>query len=213
MADLYFFPMACSLASRIAALEAGIELNYHRVELFGDKSLVGEAGSLSAISALGKVPVLVLDDGGILTENAAVLQVIADLNPGSGLAPSALDPARYELQQWLSFVATELHKGFLFPTFAKGTPDTVKAWVREQLVLPLSFAASRLDKTGDYLICNRFTVADAYLIWALLLIQAAGVELGSWPALTAYCERVVARPCVGAAIALERDMYRAGKAS
>jgi glutathione S-transferase len=213
VADLYFFPMACSLACRIAALEAGVELNYHRVELFGDKSIIGEAGNLSTISSLGKVPVLVLDDGGIHTESAAVLQIIADLDPTSRLAPSALAPTRYELQQWLSFVGTELHKGFLFPTFATGTPDAVKSWVREQLGLPLSFAASRLEKTGDYLIGNRFTVADAYLIWALLLVQAAGVELGSWPALTAYCERVVARPRVASAISLERDMYRAGQTS
>lgn len=211
MADLYFFPMACSLASRIAASEAGIELNYHHVNIFGEKELVGEPGNLRAISAMAKVPVLVLDDGTVMTENIAVLQAIADLNPESGLAPPPADRQRLQVQQWLSFVATELHKGFCYPTYSAGTPDAVKAWVRAQLGRPLDHVAAHLADTGDTLVGHRFTIADAYLAWALLLIQAAGVHLEAWPALSTYLQRVCERPLARAAIELERGMWKAAQ--
>ena len=213
MPDLYFFPMACSLSSRIAALEAGIELRYHHVDIFGDKEFVGETGNLHSISAIGKVPVLRLDCGDVLTENAAVLQYIADLDPASGLAPASSTSNRYDLQQWLSFVGTELHKGYTFPTFTAGTPDAVKAWVGGQVERPLAFVARHLEKTGDYLICHRFTVADAYLVWALLLIRISGIDLGRWPALASYVERTSARPQVRAAVAIELEMFKALRSS
>ncbi len=218
MPDLYFYPMACSLAARIAAYEAGVELRYRRVDdLFGSKHLVGDGGDLHsdlhgdlrAVSAMGKVPVLVSDDGVVLTENAAVLPYIADLNPHAGLAPLPGDFQRYRLQQWLSFVGTEVHKGFNYPNFAAGTPDSVKAWTREHIDLPLSYVASHLDKAGAYLLGERFTVADAYLIWALMLAQFAGADVKQRPSLVAYIARVQQRPRVKDAIGQEREMYAA----
>lgn len=211
MPDLYFFPMACSLSSRIAAYEAGVELNYRHVNILAGSVLVDEPGDLHAVSAMGKVPVLVTDDGDVLSENATVLQYIADLNPASGLAPAPSHCNRYHLQKWLSLVGTELHKGFCNPTFSAGTPDPVKTWVRAQVERPLAYTDHHLEGTGDYLIEKRFTVADAYLIWALLLIRAAGLDLDKWPAIAAYVERVGARPHVGRAISLEWGMSKASR--
>src|SRR2546430_16151641 len=116
MLQLYFFPMACSLASRIALMEAGIEARYHLVDIWTKKVLEDDS-DFWTVSAKGAVPVLVLDNGERLTESAAVLQYIADLKPELGLAPGFGDPDRYRLQEWLSFIGTEIHKGFLFPTF------------------------------------------------------------------------------------------------
>src|SRR5205823_10258216 len=83
MLQLYFFPMACSLASRIALMEAGIEARYHLVNIW-TKKVLEEDGDFWAVSAKGAVPVLVLENGERLTESAAVLQYIADLSRNSG---------------------------------------------------------------------------------------------------------------------------------
>src|SRR5262245_4708116 len=127
MLDLYFRPFACSLASRIALFEAGVEARYHRVDLASHK-LVADESDFFEISAKGQVAELRLEDGSLLTEGAAVLQRIADMNPESHLAPRPGDPERYRLQEWLNFVATELHKSFLAPTFSPDTPEEVKKY-------------------------------------------------------------------------------------
>src|SRR5215472_3291509 len=116
MLQLYFWPLACSLASRIALMEAGIDARYHLVNIFS-KEILENNGDFWSIAAKGTVPVLVIDDGQKLTENAAVLQYIADLRPDRQLAPPAGHLDRYRLQEWISFIGTEIHKAFLFPTF------------------------------------------------------------------------------------------------
>ena len=206
MLQLYFFPMACSLASRIALMEAGIEARYCAVDIFG-KKLVDDGADFWAVSAKGAVPVLQLDDGNILTENAAVLQYIADLRPESGLAPPAGDPDRYRLQEWLSFVGAEIHKAFLFPTFWYSN-DAAKQAARERIGQSLSFAAQHLA-ARPYLVAERFTVADAYLSWALLLVKRGGVDIADWPSLVDYQSRIQARPHVRAAVEIEMQMRKA----
>lgn len=151
------------------------------------------------------MPVLVLDDGQMLTENPAVLQRIADLKPSAGLAPSPAVPERYRLQEWLNFVATELHKAFLYPSFRTDTPAEVKAHAREQAPQNLSVAAAKLEH-ARYLLGEHFTVADAYLLWALLLTRYLGVELGA--SLDAYLERVQQRPAVREAFDIERRLMQ-----
>jgi glutathione S-transferase len=204
MLTLYFRPMACSLASRIAILEAGLDVRYRAVDLISKK--VADGSDYLVLSAKGQVPILVLADGQILTEGAAVLQYIADQNPDAGLAPIATDPNRYRLQEWLNFVATELHKAFLYPVFSHDTPEAVKAHARVKLARALAVAADQLDK-APFVTGDRFTVADAYLTWALLLIQFGGVELQS--SLAAYLQRAQQRPHVRDAIQIERQMLQA----
>jgi len=130
MLQLYFYPLACSLASRVALMEAGIDARYHLVDIF-TKKVVADDGDFFAIAPKGAVPVLVLDNGETLTESAAVLQYIADLRPELRLAPPAGHPDRYRLQEWLSFVGTEIHKAFLFPTFWYDN-DAAKAAARQR---------------------------------------------------------------------------------
>jgi len=206
--QLYFWPMACSLASRIALMEAGIEARYHLVNIW-NKKVIEDESDFWAVSPKGAVPVLILDNGEALTENAAVLQYIADLNPELGLAPLPGDPDRYRLQEWLSFVGTEIHKAFLFPTFWY-KDDAAKANARERIGQNVSVAAAHLADR-DYLVGKRFTVADAYLGWALLLLGRGGVDVAQWPPLVAYLERFQARPQVKAAIGIERQLFKTVK--
>jgi len=205
MLQLYYWPMACSLASRIALMEAGIEAQYHAVHLW-DKKVVEDGRDFWTISPKGAVPVLVLEDGERLTENPAILQYIADLRPEKGLAPAWGDNDRYRLQEWLGFVGAEIHKAFLFPTFWYAN-DAAKAAARERIGKSVSVAAAHLA-TKQYLVSERFTVADAYLTWALLLIGRGGVDIAAWPSLVEYLERMRARPHVEGAIRIEQEVLK-----
>ncbi|UPK24772.1 glutathione binding-like protein [Bradyrhizobium sp. 195] len=206
MLQLYFFPMACSLSSRIALMEAGIEAQYHLAHIW-TKQVMDDGSDFRGVSPKGAVPVLVLENGERLTESAAVLQYIADVKPTAGLAPAIGDPDRYRLQEWLSFVGAEIHKAFLFPTFwYKDDGSLTKP--RARITQTLSVASAHLAKR-EFLVGNGFTVADAHLTWALLLLRPAGVDIAQWPSLSAYLERMQARPAVREAIATEMGLRKA----
>jgi len=199
---LYYSPFACSLAAHITCREAGLDVDLQRVEL-STKRVEGGA-DLFALNPMGQVPTLVTDDGSTLMENSAVLAYLADLVPARQLAPSRDDAARYELTRWLSFVATEIHKKGLALIFAPDSPDAVKDYARASLARPLGVVARYLADR-DVLVGAQFSVADAYLFWALTIAPHGGVSLDPYPALAAYQARGLARPAVRAAVRFERD--------
>ena len=205
MLQLYFFPMACSLSSRIALMEARIEAQYHLAHIW-TKKIVDDGSDFCDLSPKGAVPVLVLENGERLTESAAVLQYIADARPEAGLAPRFGDPDRYRLQEWLSFIGAEIHKAFLFPTFwykDDGSLAKPRARIAQTLSVPSAHLAQR-----EFLVGNRFTVADAHLTWTLLLLRPAGIDISQWPSLAAYLGRMQARPAVRDAIATEMALRK-----
>ena len=205
MLQLYFSPMACSLASRIALTEAGLDARYHLVHL-RTKTVADDDSDFRGVSPKGAVPVLVLENGDRLTESAAVLQYIADAKPEADLAPRFGDPDRYRLQEWLSFIGSEIHKAFLFPTFwykDDGSLAKPRARITQTLAVPSAHLADR-----EFLVGDRFTVADAHLTWALLLLRPAGVDIAQWPSLSAYLARMQARPSVRDAIATEMELRK-----
>lgn len=203
--ELYYSPLACSLAAHIAWREAGLDVSMVRVELSTKRTERG--GDLLALNAMGQVPTLTLGDGQTLTENAAVLSYLADLAPDRGLKPDPGSPAHYELTRWLSFVGNEIHKKVLYPIFAGSAPELVKEYARSCAPRPLGVLADHL-KARDTLLGESFSIADAYLFWGLMLMPHAGIPLDAYPALRAYFKRHVARPSVAAALAFEREQYQ-----
>lgn len=202
--DLYFSPLACSLATRIALYESGTPANYIRVDRLSKK--VEDGSDYYAVNPMGQVPMLRTDSGEQLTETSAILQYVADLDEDAGLAPkSGLD--RYRLQQWLNFITTELHKAIFYPLFSPDSNDGAKAFA-------LQIADKRFDYADKYLsgrafLLDRFTVADAYLTTVLGWTRAVGIDLDRWPALKAYASRMRARPAVARALAEEYPLYEA----
>ncbi|HEY0134790.1 MAG TPA: glutathione binding-like protein, partial [Nannocystis sp.] len=135
------------------------------------------------------------------TETAILLQKIADLAPAAGLAPPRTDPRRARFDERLHFIATELHKGFAPFTLMPNVGEDSKRWAAERLAQRVGLLAAEL---GDrpYLDGDRFTVADAYAFWALRTYsRLLRAELPS--PLTAYLDRVGARPAVREALAAE----------
>jgi glutathione S-transferase len=196
---LYYSPGACSLASHIALIEAALPFTADKVDMRTRQTSDGR--EFASVNPNGYVPSLELDDGEILNEGQAILQYIADRAPGAQLAPPAGTMPRYRLIEWLSFISSELHKGF-GPLLRPGGPEDTKAAIRDKLGLRFGYVAKHLA-SRQYLVGDHFTVADAYLYTILTWTRIAGIDLAAWPVLVAYRDRVQQRPAVQAARAAE----------
>ena len=205
--ELYFSPLACSMASRIALYEADAPARFIEVDPKSKRLLDGQ--DFFAINPLGLVPTIRTDDGEVLTENAAILQYIADRFPGARLAPRD-GMARSYLHQWLSFVGTELHKVLFMPLFDPNTPEAVKARTLEKGGSRLSWLNTRL--IGRDFLLEQFSVADAYLVTVLNWNIATPVDLSNWPAVKDYYVRLKQRPSVARALSEEHVLYAAEQA-
>src|ERR1700722_579125 len=196
---LYYMKGACSLASYISLNEAGIKFEPIKVDHGTRKTPDGQ--DFNAINTKGYVPALRLDNGELLTENVAVLQYIADLNPASKLAPAAGTLERYRLMEWLSYINSEVHKSF-GPLFSPEVSEDVKKFARANLTKRVDWLEKALG-SKTFLMGEQFTVADAYLYVVLGWSSHVGFDLGKWPALKRHNDRVGSRPHVIAALKAE----------
>ena len=196
---LYYSPGACSLSPHIALQEAG--LAYTPVLASTKSHKLQDGTDYYTINALGYVPLLELDNGERLREGPAIVQYIADQVPDKQLAPANGTLARYRLQEWLTFIGTELHKGFS-PLFNPATPEEYKPMVRERLLQRLQWVDGQLAGK-QYLMGDQFTVADGYLFTVTNWTQPTKLDISGLANLAAYRERVGARPAVQAAMKAE----------
>lgn len=197
---LYYLPGACSLASHIALREAGADFELDRFDKASKKTESGV--DFLALNPKGYVPALSLDDGDLLTENASVLQFIADAHPSAALAPAAGTRQRVRLQEHLNFIATELHKSFS-PLFNPESSDEMKAAAKKKVAQRFDLVETQLSDGRPYLLGDTFSVADAYLFTVVNWSFPTGIALDSWPNLAAYHQRVAARDSVQAALKAE----------
>ena len=197
---LYLAPAYCSQAVHIALREAGIAADLVEVDTVAGRTADG--ADYRAINPRGYVPMLELDDGSRHTEVAALLQYVADLAPASGLLPAAGSRERFEVLQWLTFVSSELHKGFSPWLFHKETADSTRQAVRDKLKLRIADVDARLAGR-EWLVGDRFTVADAYAFTILGWAPMVGMSLAAFPNVQAWLARVRARPQVRAALQAE----------
>jgi glutathione S-transferase len=196
---LFIAPGSCSLSPMIAMSEAGLPLQVEKVDLRAKKTASG--ADYLTINPRGYVPALQLDNGEVLAEGVAIVQYIADQKPDSGLAPKAGTMERYRLQEWLTFISSELHKGFS-PLFNPAIPDEVKKVFREKLTLRFG-AADKALAGKQYLMGSQFTVADGYLFNMTRWAKRVELDLSGFPNVTALAARVEARPAVQAALKAE----------
>jgi len=190
MLTLYYSPGACSLADHIALHEAGEKFNLVKVDLKSHK--LEDGRSFFEINPKGYVPALQLDSGEILSENIAILAMIADNHPAL-MAPGQF--GRYRLLEMLAYISTEIHKAFK-PLFAAGSTDADKKKAADTISQRLQFISSQLK--GPYLFGEEMTVADAYLFVMLLWSQKNKISLPE--KLKSFIEHVKARPTVQVAL-------------
>jgi glutathione S-transferase len=189
---LYYSPAACSLSPHIVATEAGIPIELEKVDLASHKTEGGQ--DYTAINPKGYVPALRLDDGSVLTEGPAIVQYLADQKPASGLAPGAGTIDRYRLQEWLTFIGTELHKNF-GTLFNKAAGDDAKQLAKGNIAKRLGYVNDQLA-SRQFLLGGNFTVADAYAFTIVNWTNFVGIDLKPYPNIVAYMARVGARPKV-----------------
>jgi glutathione S-transferase len=198
---LFYSPGACSLAVHIALREIERPFDMERVDLRSQRTASG--ADYIQINPKGYVPALRLDGSGspVLTEAAAILQYVADLAPEFQLAPANGTFARYHLQEWLSFIGTEIHKQFS-PLFHPDTPAPTAERARATIGRRFTYVGGTLVRRG-YLMGERFTVADAYLFAMLRWCERFELDLHMWPNLEDYFHRISSRPAVQAALHAE----------
>ena len=186
---LYYMTGACSMASNIALREAGLKFELVQVDRKTRKAADGL--DFTEVNPKNYVPALTLDSGETLTENVVLLQYIADRNPAAKLAPPAGTMERYRLMEWLSFITSEIHKGFS-PLF-RDVPEAVKDYARTNLQSRLDYAQRALG-SKSYLMGEQYTVADTYLFVVLGWGAHLNFDIGRWPQLKQLHARVGARP-------------------
>jgi glutathione S-transferase len=203
--DLYFSPLACSLATRISLYEADAGARFIEVDP-KTKRIMHDGSDYREVYSLGMVPAVRMDDGALLTENAAILQYVADRFPDANLAPkNGIERAR--LQQWLCFIGTELHKGLFVPLFDKKAPEGTAANTLAKGESRLAYLNAYL--TGREFLLDQFTVADAYLYTVLNWSMATPVKFDPYPAIQTYYTRLQKRPSIAKAFREELALYKA----
>lgn len=196
---LYGASGSCSLAAHIALREAGVNFDYVSVDLRSRKAADGR--DLAEINAKGYVPVLQFNDGQILTEVPVVLQYIADQSPEKGLLPKAATMSRYRVQEWLTFINSELHKTF-GPLFIPGASEEAKTQCRAQLLKRLNWVDEQLAGRS-FLVDGAFSIADIYLFVVVGWTKFVGLDIPEMTHLNAYLGRIAGRTEVQGALRAE----------
>ncbi|MBX9767549.1 MAG: glutathione transferase GstA [Bdellovibrionales bacterium] len=193
---LYYSPGSCALSPHIVLNELGLKFDLEKVDL---RSKTFSGGDYKKINPKGSVPLLQLDNGEPLTEGVVINQYLADQN-GNSLAPKMGTFERYRLMEMLTYLTSEVHKGFT-PLFAADllVPAEVTATFKQNVITNLAkkfdFLNTKLEGQ-QFLVGNQFTIADAYLYTMLRWTKPTKIELNKWPALMAFFERIETRPAV-----------------
>lgn len=196
---LFNSPGACSLSPHIVLCELGLPHELVKVNLATHQTEDGR--DFTTINPKGYVPALQLDNGELLTEGPAIIQYLADLKPEAGLLPPAGTLARVRVQEWLTFIGTELHKNFT-PLFKATASADWKAAATSNIERRLAYLDEILAER-DYLTGDSFCIADAYLFTVINWTFFLKMSLAAWPALVDYHQRIAARPAVQTAMRAE----------
>jgi glutathione S-transferase len=202
---LYYSPGACSLSPHIALCESGLPFELVKVDIRAKK--LEDGSDYLGVNPKGSVPALGLDEGGVLTEGPAIVQMIADKEGSGKLAPANGTAERYRLQEWLNFISTDLHKSF-GPLFSPVLGDDAKQFFKDRIARYFGYVDKQLAGK-DYLMGSSFTVADGYLFVILTWAERMKIDLAPYPNLVAYKARVAARPKVQQAMEKEGLLQKA----
>ncbi|MGE0044880.1 MAG: glutathione binding-like protein [Hyphomonadaceae bacterium] len=196
--DVYFAPLACSLATRIALYEANAPARFIYVDLQAKRTEAGE--DFLAINPVGQVPAVRLESGEVFTENSAILSYLADRFGAAGDALS-----RAQLARWIGFINSELHTGAFTAILDEKSPAEAKAYALERAASRMKLLDAHLK--GREFLLDHYSVADGYLLTIMNWTQVRGPALSDYPALNDYIARLRARPAIAKALGEELPLY------
>ncbi len=208
MIELHYYPGNASLFPHMLLRELGCPFELKLVDRTHGAQT---SAAYLKLNPNGKIPVLV-DDGEAIFETAAIGLYLADKFPEAGLAPPPGDPQRAAYYRWmvhLSNTPQAEYRAWYYPHEFVDDPALAphaKTAAGERLMAGFERIAALLG-SGPWLLGERFSAADLYLL--MLLIWGAPlprrpIEL---PGLRAHAERVLARPAVRATLAFEEIRF------
>jgi glutathione S-transferase len=197
---LYTSPGACSMADHIALRWIGKPFDVQVVTREEKKQ-----PPFLALNPAGAVPVLE-NDGWVLTQNAAILNYLADSFPEAGLGGDGTPKGRAEVNRWLAFLNSDVHPAF-HPLFgAMGYLDEAgveQAKAAAKTKLRGQFERADAQLAGkDYLTGAR-SIADPYLFVVTQWAKKMGIDLSGLDNLAAFDQRMAADAGVQAAMKAE----------
>jgi glutathione S-transferase len=190
---LYYAPGTISLMPHVALLESGLSFVAVRVDEASKR--MADGGDYRAINPLGYIPALMVDDGNILLEAAAIAQYIADRDPAGRLAPPHGTIERARLQAWLNFLSSEVHKGALGPLFYAALDERARDVFRDRLRSRFAFVDQHLS-AHEYLLGKDYSIADAGLYAMTGWTPRVGFDIRAYPNLVAHHARIGNRDAV-----------------
>lgn len=202
---LYYSPGACSLAPHIVACEAGLDIEFDKVDLNTQTTASGRR--YTKINPKGYVPALALSDEEVLTEVPVILEYLADRVPDRRLLPELGSLERYRVQEWVGFISTELHKGF-GPLWDGLMPQQARQLAVQHLQRRISYLDGCLAGRS-YLMGDCFTVADAYCFTVLNWARFHRVDISDHASVQSFMRGVANRPMVQRALEAEGLMHAA----
>jgi glutathione S-transferase len=193
---LYYAKGSCSLVVRITLHEMQLDCEFEAVNLKTKQLANGE--NFLNINPKGSVPVLMIDNQQIITENSVILQYLADTHHRDELLPPVDQLERYRVLEWLNYISTEIHKSF-GPLFN----SNLNAELKENFFIPilrnkLNYLAKHLEQRS-YL-TNKFSLADPYTFVMLFWLKHFNISLSNWPSLENYYEKLIQRKSIQQAL-------------
>lgn len=198
---LYTKPGACSMADHIALRWIGKPFDLQVMDAAGMKT-----PDFLKLNPAGAVPVLEVD-GWVLTQNAAILNFLADTFPESGLGGDGTPKSRAEINRWLAFLNADVHTAF-HPMFGSTRYLGDEAMIEKSKTnarQKLRELYERVDAQlagKDWLTGSR-SIADPYLFVTLRWARSTQVDLSGLENLAKFFERMRADADVAAAMAAE----------
>eukprot|EP00903_Cladosiphon_okamuranus_P001095 g1093.t1 len=180
------------MAAHLLLNEAGASYSLEKVDT--DAGLTETGAAYANTNPRGYVPALEFASGDILTENVAILHWLGEQHPELASDSTGKPLDRFRTLELLSFLSSELHKAFSPYFSGKDFSKEQAAENRQKLDVKLGQFDALLKKGGDYLLGDKFSVADAYAFVILNWSNFIGVSLDIWPDIKAYLERIASRP-------------------
>ena len=204
MMKLYFSPGACSLSVHITVNEMGLPCEYEAVDLKTKKTASG--ADFLKVNPKGEVSTFVLDNGEVMTENAVIMQYLADHYKKTNFLPGIDDFNRYRILEWVNFITTDIHKSF-FPLFSQAVAQEEK----DNIFIPLikkkfDFVDKHLENR-DFVAADRYTLPDGYLFVMISWLPMFKIDMNGWKNIPRYFAAIKARPAVQKSLAEEGLKY------
>jgi glutathione S-transferase len=176
---------------RILLTQLGIP--FERVTLDLAKGATADP-AFRAKSRFARVPVLELEDGRTIVESAAIMLYLAE---GTPLLPDDRF-LRAEVMSWLTFEQADLLRALALPRFynLRGIADQMASRIADfqEGAYPALDKAEAWLSTHNWLVNERYTIADIGLFGYVSMAHQGGYEMQRFPSVNAWIARVKAQP-------------------